>query len=219
MRTDTREVTTTKTMYIAEDGIEFDNPWNCQMHEEELRWTRMEKAAERLRFDANTFDWPSLADPTGPDHEYKWFKVCSNEDLKLFCDSYTPYCRDLKDVEYVKEYIRYGYPDYICLVDYPHGESDNKWNTLSKLLEQSDVFLSQITELGNARHETIELIGDERAKIEVVKWLDEKISEMEKVEDKSSDAYSDIMTYLNYFKNTVKSISKVNEETKNAEND
>lgn len=203
MRTETREVTTTKIMYIAEDGKEFENPWSCQTYEEELRWVKMEQAAERLRFDANNFDWPSLADPTGPDHEYKWFKVCSDKDLKLFCDAYTPYCRDLKDIEYVKEYIRYGYPDYICLVDYPRGESDSKWNTLSKLLEQSDVFLSQITELGNARHETVELIGDERAKVEIEKWLNEKISEMEKVDDKASDTYSDMMAYLKYFKNTV----------------
>ena len=103
---------------------------------------KQEAIAERLSFDTKGVDWPSMANPYGPEHEYKWFRLENDTDLLDFCRAYSTYNRKLKDIDFVKMFVHY--PDYICLVDYPHGPQDPQWFTLSKLLNQLFAFLENI---------------------------------------------------------------------------
>lgn len=140
MRVYTKSVTIQKEVYEAIDGKEFESKWECEEYEYQLIQSKKEKAAESIAYDANTFDWASLTNPNS-NHEYKWFKIRNDKDLKIFCDCYQSYCPNLNDFENVKRYIRF--PDYICLVDYPKGPEQPEWFTLSRLLEQTNIFLSQ----------------------------------------------------------------------------
>lgn len=141
MRKYTKPVTIEKEIFVAEDGTEFDKELDCENYEWELTQSKKEKLASALSYDANRFDWASMVNPNGSQHEYKWFKVKNDEDLKLFCNSYESYCRELRKIDVVKKYV--NYPDYICLVDYPNGPEQPDWFTLSKLLEQTNLFMSQ----------------------------------------------------------------------------
>lgn len=140
MREEKRTVMVEKTIYIAEDGKEFSDKWSCDDYEYELHQKEQESIAKRLEFDTHGIDWPSMAHPTGSYHEYKWFRIENDQDLEDFCKAYSAYDRALKDVELVKSYVYY--PDYICLVDYPNGPEHPEWFTLSKLMHQLGLFLS-----------------------------------------------------------------------------
>ena len=136
-----REVLVEKTIYIADDGEEFESLLDCEEHEWDLRQKEQESVAEKLRADLNSVHWPSIANPQG-DAAYHWFAVQNEQDLALFCSAYASYDRSLKDVENVKGYV--SYPDYICLVDYPLGPEFPQWFTLSKMLAEANAFLAQM---------------------------------------------------------------------------
>lgn len=144
----TKSITIEKEMFVATDGQEFESEWECEDYENSLVQAEKEKLTKSISYDANRFDWASMANPHSK-HEYKWYKIKNDEELKVFCDYYQSYCRNLKDLNIVKKYI--SYPDYICLVDYPKGPEQPEWFTLSKLLEQTNMFMSQFSfnEKGN----------------------------------------------------------------------
>ncbi|NLZ54221.1 MAG: hypothetical protein GX892_13960 [Thermoanaerobacteraceae bacterium] len=136
VKTITKEV----VFYVASDGKEFENKLDCQDYEFEMEYERKVREANHLKYDANKFDWPSMADPHS-DHEYLWFRVENKKDLTTFCNSYEGYNLRLRNVDLVEGHVTY--PDYICLVDYPNGGGDPAWFTLSEMLEQAKAFLSQ----------------------------------------------------------------------------
>ena len=142
MKTEKRIVQKEVEIYIADDGKEFSDQLSCEEYEEELMVKKQEAIAERLSFDTKGIDWPSMAKPYGSEHEYKWFRLENDADLLDFCRAYSAYNRKLKDISFVKMFVHY--PDYICLVDYPHGPEDPQWFTLSKLLNQLFAFLNNI---------------------------------------------------------------------------
>lgn len=140
MKKYTKSITIEKEVYVASDGREFNSEWDCEDYEFNLSQLEKENLVASISYDANKHNWPSIANPQSKP-EYKWFKVEKDEDLRLFCDCYQTYCRSLKNLDIVKKYV--NYPDYICLVDYPNGPDEPEWFTLSKLLEQTDTFMSQ----------------------------------------------------------------------------
>lgn len=136
-----RPVTEVKSIYIAEDGKEFTSMLDCEEYEWELRQKAGEEMAEGLRADLNKASWPSIANPYSK-HEFHWFLIQNEEDLKTFCKAYSSYDRSLKDIENVKRYV--SYPDYICLVDYLNGPEEPEWFTLTRMLSQVNAFVDQL---------------------------------------------------------------------------
>ncbi len=136
-----RKITRMIDFYIAIDGKVFESELECEKYEGKLLQSKKEKTISTISYDANRFDWPSMADPYGSEHEYKWVKIKNDEDLKRFCYAYKLYCSNLGDVEKIKKHI--SYPDYICLVDYPRGAEEPEWFILSELENQAKLFLTQ----------------------------------------------------------------------------
>lgn len=146
MREEQRIISKETTIYIAEDGKEFESAFACEDYEFDLKLARKEAAIAPLKMNFNEVDWPSICDPDGPEHEYHWYKVCCKEDVKHVCEALSAYNRDFKDYRNILPYLHFEttYPDYICLVDFPHGANSPRWTTLSKLVEQSQLFMAQV---------------------------------------------------------------------------
>ena len=58
VKTITKEV----VFYVASDGKEFEDKWDCQDYEFEMEYERKVREANHLKYDANKLDWPSMAD-------------------------------------------------------------------------------------------------------------------------------------------------------------
>ena len=65
-----------KSVYIAEDGTEFDNKWKCQKYEEEVRFEDAQEAIEKYHIEELDNKTPiSDSGDTCDTNEYLWYRV------------------------------------------------------------------------------------------------------------------------------------------------
>ena len=85
MREEKRAVSMTHTVYVADDGAEFDNRDDCVWHETEVRQhAAEEKIAHLLHF--NLF--PVGAGMLDDDPDWIWYKASSEDDLNAIMDAH-----------------------------------------------------------------------------------------------------------------------------------
>ena len=130
MTKETKEITITKEIYRAEDGTEFVSRLRCEDYEWELNQKKRKQAIEPLKVYLNEVNWPSICNPDGPAHEYHWYKVNSENDVKLVCDGLKDYHRDFRDYKNVMPYLKFS-PTYIL-------------PTISNVLKGSDVCVTNV---------------------------------------------------------------------------
>ncbi len=86
MREETRDMTVqmSKTVYIADDGAEFNNPRDCARYEANVKREAAEKKIENLpHFDL----LPIGAGEHDDDPNWTWYKVSSEEELQALMDA------------------------------------------------------------------------------------------------------------------------------------
>lgn len=70
----------TKTVYIAEDGTEFDNKWKCQKYEEEVRFEDAQAAIAKYHIaDLDNKTPISNSGDTCDTNDYLWYRVLDAE--------------------------------------------------------------------------------------------------------------------------------------------
>lgn len=136
----TKEVRVMKTLYVAIDGNEFESENRCIDYENELLQKEKEAKVSRLKYNANTHNWASIAN-LNHEVEYIWFKIKNREELVEFCNCYEWWHGGLRKIESFEAMIQY--PDYVCIVDYPEGGEDVEIHILSQMLKRTNAFMSQ----------------------------------------------------------------------------
>ena len=80
----TETVTVNRTMYIAEDGTEFEEYRACELHEENLLRAKQEEALQSIEH-KEAMDQISPLDGGEyyESHDYRWFKPKNMEEINL----------------------------------------------------------------------------------------------------------------------------------------
>lgn len=111
-RTEERIVTSTRTIYIADDGKEFDSKTICEEYEREVKEEAAEKIIEKLRINELNGLLPLTNNDEWRDCDVSWFKLNDDSDFGMIYNYY-----DLrKATEYF--YEPKSYPNIMCVVEY-----------------------------------------------------------------------------------------------------
>ncbi len=82
MQEKTKKKTIIQTVYVAVDGTEFHDKYDCINYENDLRRQEKENSVEDLRLDVLN-DWPDVAGPE-QDIEYLYFRINYRKILTVF---------------------------------------------------------------------------------------------------------------------------------------
>ena len=135
--------TITKDIFIANDGTEFDNEYNCIRYEEEKKQESLEKKVEEeLGFKTET-DFPAMLNLRYK-HEYKLFLIKNEQDLDLFVKTYEYWFTKLETYWQVNKKT-FVYPDVLCILDFPTGGDEHRLYKISQLCSQFNTFVSEIS--------------------------------------------------------------------------
>lgn len=143
MKTKTITKTITKTVYIAYDGTEFDNEYDCEYYEYEKKQEELEKEAEK-RLGIDTYaNYPSMLN-LRYDHEYKLFLIKNEEDLDWFIKTYEYWFTRL---EYYPEVNKetFTYPEVLCILDFPRGGDEHRLYKITQLCNQFNAFVDELS--------------------------------------------------------------------------
>lgn len=140
---ETRIKTITKTVYVANDGTEFDNENNCICHEMELEQESLEKKVETELGIKTQADFPSMLN-LREKHEYKLFLIKNEQDLDLFIEVYEYWFTRLEKYPEVNKET-FVYPDVLCILDFPTGGDEYRLYKMSQLCNQFNAFVSEIS--------------------------------------------------------------------------
>ena len=129
-RTEERVVKSNYTVYIADDGKEFDNERKCLNYEHDIAEEKAREAIQHLVLENITVSPLTIYDDFR-DVGTTWYKVETENDFKLIQE----YC-DLAYGDYYGPNIK-SYPTTVCIVD-----SDDWYEayTLDQLMEQTKEF-------------------------------------------------------------------------------
>ncbi|HHY72256.1 MAG TPA: hypothetical protein GX497_03345 [Bacillus bacterium] len=141
MKVETREII--KTVYIADDGTEFDNEDNCICHEMELGQESLEKRVETELGIKTKADFPSMLNLRHK-HEYKLFLIKNEQDLDLFVKTYEYWFTRLETYWEVNKET-FVYPEVLCILDFPTGGDEHRLYRMSHLCNQFNAFVSEIS--------------------------------------------------------------------------
>lgn len=133
----------TKTVYVANDGTEFNNEDACISYEEEKEQENLEKRVEKeLGFKTHA-DFPAMLNLRYK-HEYKLFLIKNEQDLDLFVKTYEYWFTRLETYWQVcKE--TFVYPDVLCILDFQTGGDEHRLYRISQLCGQFNAFVSEIS--------------------------------------------------------------------------
>lgn len=73
------------TVYVANDGTEFEYSYECADYEKEIRWEHLNKIKKFK--DAEGFSNPN-GDDTNDENSFYWFLPQSQEDINILNDSF-----------------------------------------------------------------------------------------------------------------------------------
>lgn len=122
--------------YISEDGIEFTRQKECEQHEKDLIRNELEQKAMSIKHISFT---PILVDN---DHEYKWFYVTNQEELKAVQDYYN------QNSSFGIDYNNITFPEWVGIEEaydgdiYEAGTLTQYQNNVSEMIEH---FNEQLT--------------------------------------------------------------------------
>ncbi|WP_243299126.1 hypothetical protein [Bacillus litorisediminis] len=140
---ETKIKTITKTVYVANDGKEFDDEDNCLCHEQELAQEERERNIEKdLGFETNA-NFPSMLNTNRSNHEYKLFLIKNESDLDRFVEIYEYWFTNLKNYWEVNKET-FVYPDVLCILDFPTGGDERRLYRLSQLCRQFNAFVDEV---------------------------------------------------------------------------
>lgn len=121
------------TIYVAEDGKEFDNEGFCIIYESELRRKRLMAKVEKFEI-KELINVPPLDTQGLEIHEsnmFRWFNLVNREDFDVL--------KQLYDIDEPKKY-----PDVICLeIDDTCHEYESFGMYLSDMLQNTIDFFSK----------------------------------------------------------------------------
>ncbi|MCR1834990.1 hypothetical protein NSA56_11345 [Oceanobacillus caeni] len=140
MKVETRRIT--KTVFIADDGTEFNNEDSCICHEQEKKQENLEKRVEQELGIKTHADFPSMIN-IRYDHEYKLFLIKNEQDLNLFIKTYEYWFTRLEKYPEVNKEI-FDYPDVLCILDFPTGYDEHRLYKMSQLCTQFNAFVDEI---------------------------------------------------------------------------
>ena len=131
-----REITRveTKTVYIAEDGTQFDSKWKCQKYEEEVRFENAQAAIEKYHIEDLDNKTPiSDSGDTCDTYEYLWYRVPDAAAEAEISNCYKEAMSNIK----IKEY-----PEVIAIED-PGVDAEYAF-TLSDMKELTESFFNEL---------------------------------------------------------------------------
>lgn len=90
IKTEKRVVETYVTTYTAEDGKEFFSEGECKAYERDIKIKELKEKAEQFEIKDLYGTYPLDVDgqQINDNHEYKWYKISSEEDLKILSGLY-----------------------------------------------------------------------------------------------------------------------------------
>lgn len=133
----------TKTVYIANDGTEFNNEDDCICYEEEKKQENLEKKVEEELGIQTQADFPAMLN-LRYNHEYKLFLIKNEQDLDLFIKTYDYWFTNLENYWQVNKET-FVYPDVLCILDFPTGGDEHRLYKISQLCNQFNAFVSEIS--------------------------------------------------------------------------
>jgi hypothetical protein len=135
----------TKTIYVANDGLEFEHEYECINYESEKTQQKLEKEADdKIRIYPKS-NLPSMID-TRNNHEYRYFLIKNEDDLDLFIKAYTYWFSNLKKLWQVDKDV-FIYPEILCILDFPQGPEDYRLYKLTQLIYQFNYFTDEIDDI------------------------------------------------------------------------
>lgn len=132
MKTRTETVTKEVTIYIAEDGKEFNHECSCKQYERDLERNRKKAEIDKMKVAGNVFppyivdDIEEIEDETTT----TWYRVNNEEELEKICNYYG------FSIEIMEHEIN-NYPEMIAISRYDY---EYHRITLSEFIEKSKSF-------------------------------------------------------------------------------
>lgn len=133
----------TKTVYIANDGTEFNSENDCIYYEEEKEQENLEKKVEEELGIKTQADFPAMLN-LRYNHEYKLFLIKNEQDLDLFIKTYEYWFTKLETYWQVNKET-FVYPEVLCILDFPTGGDEHRLYKISQLCSQFNAFVSEIS--------------------------------------------------------------------------
>lgn len=134
----------TKTVYVANDGTEFNSEESCTDYEREKEQENLEREVEeKLGIKTTNADFPSMLN-LRYNHEYKLFLIKNERDLDLFIKTYEYWFTKLETYWEVNKET-FVYPDVLCILDFPTGGDEHRLYKMSQLCGQFDAFVNEIS--------------------------------------------------------------------------
>jgi hypothetical protein len=143
--------TITKDVYIAFDGTEHKDEFECENYELEKKQEILEKECdEKLRIYTKNSNYPTMID-LRIDKEFRLFLIQSEADLDLFIKTYNYWFVNLESYwEVSREHFEY--PNILCVLDFPYGGDNHRLYSFRQLFGQ---FYAFENELNNCINEKI----------------------------------------------------------------
>lgn len=141
MEVETRTIT--KTIYIANDGKEFNDEDDCLCHEQELAQEELERKIENDLGIKTHADFPSMLNTYRSNHEYKLFLIKNENDLECFVKIYEYWFTSLEKYPEVNKET-FIYPDVLCILDFPTGGDEQRLYRISQLCRQFNAFVDEV---------------------------------------------------------------------------
>ncbi|AOY77208.1 hypothetical protein [Clostridium formicaceticum] len=139
----TKTKTIIKTIYIANDGSEFNSEEDCLYYEEEKKQENLEKEVDEKLGIKTHADFPAMLN-LRHNHEYKLFLIKNEEDLDLFVKVYEYWFTQLERYWQVNKET-FVYPEVLCILDFPQGGDEHRLYKISQLCSQFNSFVNEIT--------------------------------------------------------------------------
>lgn len=132
-----------KTVYIANDGKEFNSEEDCLWHEKEVKQEELEKEIERDLGIGTQANYPSLLNFYRLNYEYKLFVIKNEFDLDRFIKVFDWWFTDLEKYPEVQK-DTFGYPEVLMILDAPTGGDDTRLYKLTQLSRQFNAFADEV---------------------------------------------------------------------------
>jgi len=143
MKMKKRIKTITKTVYVANDGTEFNNEDDCICYEEGKEQENLEKKVEAELGIKTKANFPSMLN-LRYNHEYKLFLIKNEQDLDLFIKTYKHWFVNLETYWEVNKET-FVYPEVLCILDFPTGGDEHRLYSISQLCNQFNAFVNEIS--------------------------------------------------------------------------
>jgi hypothetical protein len=119
-----------KEVYVASDGTEFNNEYDCKAYEKDLLYKSLN--VQKLETDIDYLPFCNCSDDD--DSSYTWYYVKNEEELNRLIELYE--C----EVEEIDKY-----PEWVCIEEYRgEYEDDNYMHKLSDSIEYAKTLLNKL---------------------------------------------------------------------------